>query len=251
VYFARKALRFDHETGGVTEWWQYINPALTTVGCNAVVVTCETEPDASGRVIRFPAAQAGTRNGGFAVESRQRHWEQANYENGHHIQPESLPHESVYSIHPGTRWNERLKGANATPKIVCVWDRKFDHKWKTSTRRVAVSQSLTLSAKCARTSASLCTEKTDPLRAVRFRVAIGDVPRSSALVRGAGEDDIVLFDASEVAAFRECVSATSDYFYASSISLDPENVAKRAEKRKVRTENERLERQSAAAARRQ
>jgi hypothetical protein len=251
VYFARKALRVDTETGDVTEWWQYINPALTRIGCNAIVVTCETEPDASGSAICFPAAQAGTRNGRFAAESRQSHWEQANHETGHHIQPESLPTESVYSIHPGARWNERLRSANANSKIVCVWDRKFDHKWKTSTRRVAVSQSITMSAKCARTSASLCLEKTDPLRAVRFRVAFGDVPQSLARLQAAGEDDIVPFDASEVAAFRECVSASSDYFYASSISLDPESVAKRAEKRKVRTENERLERRSAAAARRQ
>jgi len=248
VYFARKALRVDPETGEITQWWQYINPALTTIGCNAVVVTCETEPDASGRVLRFPAAQAGTSNGRFAVESTQRNWDDAI--SAHHILPESLPHESVYSIHPGTGWNERLRCAKANSKIVCVWDRKFDNKWKTSSRRVALSQSLTMHAKCARTSASLCLEKTDPLRAVRFRVAFGYVPRSSARPREAGEDDIVPFDASETAAFRACVSATSDYFYASSISLDPEEVAKRAGKRKDRTYQERLDRRSAAAARR-
>jgi hypothetical protein len=49
-------------------------------------------------------------------------------------------------------------------------------------------------------------------------------------------------------AFQECVSAASDYFYASAISLDPAVVAKRAEKRKVRTEHERLERRPAATA---
>lgn len=249
VYFARKAIRVDTGTGEVTEWWQYINPALMTIGCNAVVITCETEPDASGRVIQFPAAQPVTRNGRFTVQSKQRHWEQTAHPNlGHHLQAESLANESVYSIHPGTRWEERLHAKNS--KMVCVWDCKFDHKWKTSTRRVAVSQSFTMSARCAQTSASLCIEKTDPLRAVRFRVAFGIVPRTSTCFRDAGEDDIVQFEASEMSAFRECVSATSEYFYASTISLDPEAVTKRAEKRKVRTENELQDRRSAAAARR-
>ena len=251
VFFARKTITVDANTSEITERWQYVNPSLICIGCNAVVVTCETEPDEDGHVIRFNSEQGRAQNRSFVRETNQQQWNPINRADIHHVRAESLSSESIYSIHPGTRWVERCLSQRC--RLVNVWDHKFAPYFKdpwNMSLALAHTQSLTLTQRCKRTSASFCASKNAPLRAIRFRVAFGTVPRTPKnkdLIAKSLRETIVPFEDDEMQHFQTYLSATSDYFYASAVSLRSEEVEQRSKKRKLRTEKERLERQSAAA----
>lgn len=248
VYFARKSITVDRTTGDVTEHWQYLNPNVAAIGCNAISVTCETEADSNGRIVKFDAPRSDSLRMGFNFETVERNWtmtgETSRY-NFHALRPESLKTESIYSMHTGSSWKHRISQQDQG-RLVCLWDKKFDHKFKRPQNgrlHVAKSQSFSISAKCPKTSSSLCSTPSEPLRAIRFRVTIGNVARDDDAT-AATDDDIVSFTAAEIATFSPVVSGCSNYFYASAVSLSPEAVAKRALKRKFRTESDRVARLS-------
>ena len=251
VYFARKSITINRSTGDVAEHWQYLNPNVAAIGCNAISVTCETEADSSGRIVKFDAAQGDGVGTGVNFETVERSWsmngEPFGY-NYHRLQPESLKTESIYSMHTGSEWKRRMSQKDLG-LLVCLWDHKFEHKFKRITNgslHVAKSQSFTIAAKCPVTSESFCNNPrsaSEPLRAIRFKVTIGNVARD-ADAPAAADDKIVPFTAAEMAKFSAVVSGCSNYFYTSNVSLSPEAVATRASKRKLRTASERANRES-------
>lgn len=265
VFFARKTIKIDSETDSVSESWQYVNPSIIGMGCNAIRVRGESEPDENGRVVRFDVDK-GLRRSEMPVERHQRKWSFANgnsfahhttpqqsFAKLHHVQAESLSGQSIYSLHLGADWQRRLAQPPSF-QLVCLWDKKFPigrrHEGAADGRPLdlALAQSMTFKATCTKTSAALRVDACDPLRAMRFCVEFGHVVRSSPAVDAAGPDDIVPFTAEEMATFQPMLSSASEYFYSSTIPLDPAQVSKRAEKRKGRTAREKLERSRAATA---
>jgi len=239
VYFARKSITFDSKTGDPTVSWQYLNPLIAKIGCDAIVVKCETEPDESGRVFTFNASQPRQPWLGCNVTTAERDWRNppSPPTSFHSLQPESLANESFYSLHAGTEWTNRISQADQG-RLVCLWDEKFDHRLKHLGVGlfVANSQSFLIPAKCPKTSASYTIGSSSPLIGIRFIVSIGRIKRGGEV---SALETITQLSPEEMSSFSSVVSGVSEYFYSSAVPLDPAAVAKRALKRKNRTVLER------------
>jgi len=239
VYFARKTLLKDGETGDLKEHWQYLNPEVVTVGCNSVKVTAETMPDANGSVTSFGVCPDGRSQRHPAYE---RHWQGTREP---HIELQSLGSDAVYSLHTGSQWKSR-RSQHEQRKLVVLWDKKvaFSEKHRdTSTYYssiLAMRQSIELNVRCPKTSASLAASTSAPMRPVRYRVTFGNV--ACQVPQDGNPEEIRPFTMEAIAKFKPVVSGTTAYHYSSQISLKADAVSKRTTKRKHRTEAERASR---------
>ena len=110
---------------------------------------------------------------------------------------------------------------------------------------IARSQALQIKVRCGKTSASLASTPSAPIRAIRYRVTYGKVEAQSVADDSVRRDAPLLhFDQRQIQTFTPIVAGTSEFHYVSNISLKPDAVSKRADKRKMRTESERRQRQA-------
>ena len=118
VYLRRKVLTAD-ASGDVVKGWEYVPPGLLAVGLNALQITCETEPDSNGRVERFAVGQS-LESGTLRTEPFERPKNYVGF-----CSKESLPSQSLYSMHLPQNWRARRQFAVNSSIGVAVWNRKF------------------------------------------------------------------------------------------------------------------------------
>lgn len=258
LYFRRKTFKPDSHNGELRETWQYITPSACTLGCNAVRIRFESEPDETdGHVYTFDAAQppprvrssaaAGNIESGSVGISPDAQIERSFFFSDttprdrrlasdvpHHLVAESELGTSLYSIHPGKAWFERYKNTCDELRLITVFDVKYDHALKRRGLPLALAQSLTLKAMCTTSSAQ--SSRVAKLLAMRARVEIGVVRRHETRFCHDKSDEIKRFPPD--AKFVPCVSGTSPYFYSSKERLCKEAFLARTAKRHARYENE-------------
>jgi hypothetical protein len=157
-----------------------------------------------------------------------------------HTEAESFKDESIYSLHPSTSIEDRMKQHQAR-RFVTIWDKKIKpHPSLT----ISKAQAMRFTVRCSKTSAALAKSPSAPIRPIRYKVAFGSVDH--AFKPAQGSDDLVKFQPHELKSFKSAVCGHSEYHYVSRISLKANAVSVRAKKRKLRTEAERDERHAAS-----
>lgn len=117
VYLRRKVLRLHGEQ--TVEEWEYVSTMLAAVGLNALRITCETEPDCFGRTECFAVQQLPVRH---APRDKPFHRSSSSLDLSY---SESLPSQSLYSLHLPSDWRARRQFADRAATGVPVWNRKF------------------------------------------------------------------------------------------------------------------------------
>ena len=220
VYFARKSLFKNETTGKIHHRWQYLNPSVASVGCNSLRVTAETCKDDENQIIELPVVQYEPKTS-IKIYNENR-WQTWTDLPGHNVEPLA---NAVYSIHSGST---KSSNQSAKPSLTVLWDVKFPISEKVATSDaengldLAKTQSILLNVRCNKTSTSLAASSKAPLRCVRYRVSFGNM--------------------NEVHDFKPTLSGVSEFHYISNLSMKARAVTNRANKRKIRTETERLER---------